>query len=141
MNQQNKVIVAGSRTFTNYAILSEVLDKYLPVNASIISGTARGADKLGERYAEENNITLTKFPADWNKYGKSAGPLRNREMADIAHTAIIFWDGHSKGTLDMIEVSKSKNLDLIVIRYREYEGSTYYIVETKTSIQHQTLKQ
>lgn len=138
---ENKVIVAGSRTFTNYAILSELLDKYLPVNACIISGTARGADKLGEKYAEENNITLTKFPANWNKYGKSAGYIRNREMADNAHTAIIFWDGESKGALNMIEVSKSKNLDLIVIRYREHEGSTYYIVETKTSIQHQTLKQ
>ena len=81
-----KVIIAGSRTFDNYDLLfekcSEALKDYDSVEIEIVSGNARGADRLGERFAKEKGFALTLFPADWNKFGKSAGYIRNKEMAE-----------------------------------------------------------
>ena len=71
-----KVIVAGSRDFKDYALLKEFLDKLVIFRSDfteIVSGTASGADKLGERYAQEHNLAIKRFPADWEKYGKAAG--------------------------------------------------------------------
>ena len=80
----------------------------------VISGTAKGVDKLGERWAKENNIPCVRYPANWSKYGLKAGPIRNAEMADVAEATIILWDGVSKGTNNMIKLSKKKKLGLIV---------------------------
>ena len=82
-----KVIVAGSRDFKDYALLKEFLDKLVIFRSGfteIVSGTASGADKLGERYAQEHNLAIKRFPADWEKYGKAAGHIRNRQMAEYA---------------------------------------------------------
>ena len=59
----------------------------------IASGAAKGADKLGEQYAKERGFKLTKFPANCNKYGKTAGPKRNQQMAQYADALIAIWDG------------------------------------------------
>ena len=72
----------------------------------IVSGGARGADLLGERYAQENGFAIERYPADWDRYGKSAGPRRNREMAKAGDYVICFWDGESRGTKSMIEYAK-----------------------------------
>ena len=61
---------------------------------------------LGERYAEENGFKIERYPALWEKYGKSAGPRRNRQMAEISDYIICFWDGKSSGTNSMVEYSK-----------------------------------
>ncbi len=84
----------------------------------VISGTASGADTLGERYAKENGYKLTRFPADWNKHGKKAGYIRNCEMADYAEALIAFWDGESKGTKNMIEIAKSKGIKIKIVYFR-----------------------
>lgn len=60
---------------------------------------------IGERYAAENGFLIERYPAEWDKYGKSAGPKRNRKMAEISDYVICFWDGKSKGTKSMIENS------------------------------------
>ena len=80
-----KVIIAGSRDFYDYNMLKQFCDKVLCniKNIEIVSGTAGGTDRLGERYAKENGYKLTKFPADWNKYGKPAGYIRNEQMGLI----------------------------------------------------------
>ena len=67
----DKVIVAGTRYFTNYGLMCKKLDTLLCnlKDIEIVSGTARGADSLGEKYAKEHNLFLKQFPADWNKYG------------------------------------------------------------------------
>ena len=97
-----KVIIAGTRTFNNYQLLCNTI-KELNINIDeIVCGRAKGADALGEKDAKENNIPIKYFLADWDKYGKGAGPIRNHQMGDYADYLIAFWDKKSKGTLDMI---------------------------------------
>jgi hypothetical protein len=123
-----KVIVAGSRDFNDYELLKRKLDVALANKVSegitIISGAARGADKLGERYAAERGYDLISKPADWNTYGKRAGYIRNEEMARIADALVAFWDGKSRGTYHMINIAKRYNLPIIVVNY--VENKTYF---------------
>jgi hypothetical protein len=115
-----KVIIAGSRDFNDYERLKEACDSILSniTEIEIVSGTAKGADQLGERYAKERGYTIHKFPADWDKYGRSAGYKRNAQMAEFGTHLIAFWDGISKGTQMMIDLSKQKGLKVKVIIYR-----------------------
>lgn len=117
-----KVIIAGGREFTDYAVLKRVCDHMLSKvkltsNLTIISGGARGVDQMGERYAKENNINLMVKKADWDTHGKSAGYIRNQEMADNATHLIAFWDGKSRGTKHMIDIAKKDNLKSHVAGY------------------------
>jgi hypothetical protein len=115
-----KIIVAGSRGFNDYQLLKSKLDFFLKdklPNVIIISGTAKGADTLGERYAKENNLECIRKPADWELHGRRAGYIRNEAMASIADACIVFWDGNSPGTKNMIEIAHDCGLHLLVIRY------------------------
>ena len=117
-----KIIIAGGRDFMDYNLLKEKANKILQEkkvthNIVIISGCARGADTLGLRYASENAFDVEEYPADWNKYGKKAGYVRNVEMAENADALIAFWDGKSKGTKHMIDIATERNLPIRVIRY------------------------
>ena len=121
-----KVIIAGSRGFSNYKLLKEKCNEYLrekrkEYNIIIISGGARGADTLGEKYAQDEGFSLEKFPANWNKFGKSAGFRRNEQMAEVADALIAFWDGKSHGTKHMIEIMENKKLLVKVIKYTELQ--------------------
>ncbi|MDV7188458.1 DUF2493 domain-containing protein [Lutibacter sp. TH_r2] len=112
-----KLIIAGSRTFNDYKKICAECDNILQdqTNIEIISGAYyRGADKLGEQYAKERGYKITQFPADWNKFGKAAGPKRNEQMANYADTLIAFWDGKSRGTKNMIELAGQLGLHLII---------------------------
>lgn len=114
-----KVIIAGGRNFRDYNQLRESCDNIL-VNqkeVEIVSGTAAGADTLGERYAQEKGYEVKKFPAQWDLYGKSAGYKRNQQMAEYADGLIAFWDGKSKGTKHMIDIANKMGLKVRVIRY------------------------
>lgn len=115
------VIVAGSRDFNDYTLLDDTLHKFLKgfeaKEVTIISGTARGADTLGERFAYKYGCNLVRLPADWNQYGKSAGYRRNADMANIANACVVFWDGKSKGTKHMIDIAERKGLRLEVVIY------------------------
>jgi len=114
-----KVIIAGSRNFNNYQLLADLMDIFIRsvIDIEIVSGTASGADKLGERYAKERGYKLKRFPADWDNYGKSAGYKRNLEMGEYADMLVAFWDGESKGTKHMIDIALSKNLDVYIVNY------------------------
>ena len=106
-----RVVIAGCRDYNNYDEAKEYIDFCLKNIRSenkivIISGCASGADALGERYALENGFAIEKFPAEWGKYGRSAGPIRNGKMAEAADYVICFWDGKSRGTRSMIENAK-----------------------------------
>lgn len=116
-----KVIIAGSRTFNDFKLLKSTCDSLLTLIDvhEIVSGCANGADKLGEQYAYENNIIIKKFPANWDVYGKSAGYIRNEEMAKYSDFLIAFWDGKSKGTMHMINLAKQYNLKVEVINYNQ----------------------
>lgn len=116
------IIIAGGREFTNYAILEKVCDHMLSdliktTDITIVSGGARGADKLGYRYAIDRGFaTLVKTP-DWDTFGKSAGYKRNQEMADNATHLIAFWDGKSRGTKHMIDIAKRDGLKTHVVDF------------------------
>ena len=117
-----KIIVAGSRDFSDYGLLRQKLDFYCqnhpPNEIQIVSGAARGADRLGEKYAQDSHLSLKKFPANWDKYGRSAGYRRNEQMAEYATHAVVFWDGESKGSQHMIWIAQEQNLKLRVVRFK-----------------------
>lgn len=119
-----KVIIAGGRNFADYELLRGSCDyflsrKRLTHEIVIVSGHARGADSLGERYATERGYRLELFPADWEASGKAAGVIRNRQMAEAAHALIAFWDGRSRGTKNMIDEATARSLPVKVVRYTE----------------------
>ena len=117
------VIICGSRNYSNYEKLRDSCDYYLSGKIKsgeevvIISGGARGADSLGERYAQERGLQCRVFPADWEKYGKRAGYLRNEKMAEIANACIAFPHAYSenKGTEHMIRIARQRNLLVRVV--------------------------
>ncbi|MGV8946616.1 MAG: DUF2493 domain-containing protein [Lutibacter sp.] len=112
-----KIIIAGGRNFEDYDKLCRVCDDFLKndSNIEIVSGAYKGADLLGELYAKERNYPIKQFPADWRRYGKSAGQKRNVEMAIYADALIAFWDGKSKGTKNMIDLATQAGLKVMVI--------------------------
>lgn len=126
-----RLIIAGGRDFSDYEMLSKYTDHFINTviqpsikcgyvktnKIVIISGHARGADALGERYAKERGYELKIFPADWNKHGKSAGYIRNKQMAKYGNSLIAFWDGKSKGTSHMINLGVTENLLSVVYGY------------------------
>ena len=120
-----RVIIAGSRNFNDQDLfdnfVNDILCDYDTEELEIVSGCCTGADRMGEEYAEEWGIKLAEFPAYWNKYGKSAGPKRNEQMAKYASDAdhgilIAFPLGESKGTQNMIKLAKQYGLEVYVLR-------------------------
>lgn len=98
-----KVIIAGSRGITDYDCLMEAIQLCPFIDITeIVSGNAKGVDSLGEEWALNHARPCTKFPASWVELGKSAGFVRNVQMADYADALIAIWDGQSKGTFHMI---------------------------------------
>lgn len=113
-----RLIIAGSRDFNDYYKLKYYCDLLLYHNKdsiiTIISGTAKGADRLGELYAKERKYKCERYPADWDNHGKRAGYLRNTTMAEISTHLIAFWNG-SPGTRHMIDISKKYKLDSRIV--------------------------
>lgn len=118
-----RVIIAGCRDFNDYGLLQQTCDHLLQNqqkdNVIIVSGHATGADALGERYAKEKGYKIEKHPADWKKYGKAAGPIRNAIMAEVSSALIAFWDGKSRGTKNMIDLANDRNLQVAVVEYKK----------------------
>lgn len=110
-----KTIIAGGRGFDDYDMICEILDGQNITE--VVCGLARGADLLGKRWADSHGIPVKEFPADWEKFGRAAGHIRNRQMGKYADTLIAFWDGHSKGTKGMIEYMERLDKLVTVIRY------------------------
>lgn len=117
-----KVIIAGSREFNDYDLMEKEVTSFLfgrrKSETIFVSGTARGADRLGESLAENLGVQVKQFPADWDTHGKKAGYMRNVQMAEYADACIVFMkkDG-SKGSQHMIDIAKRKGLDLKVVLF------------------------
>lgn len=119
-----KVIVAGGRDFDNYEFMSAKLDEifeqfpdFKEHHITIVSGMAKGADTLAIRYADERKLTKILFPANWKKYPRIAGFLRNEDMLSVATQLIAFWDGRSSGTKHMIEIAQKKGISIWIFYY------------------------
>lgn len=109
-----RTIIAGSRQITDETLITDTLARLAWPITEIISGGAVGADRLGEAWAARHGIPVRRFPADWARYGKGAGPVRNREMALAADALVAFWDGRSAGTRNMIELARKQHLQVHV---------------------------
>lgn len=127
-----RVIIAGSRNFDDFSKLMDICNSILENTANkygnfdkirIISGTARGADRLGEQYAINMRYELSKFYPNWDGLGKRAGYVRNVEIAKFAiennsvGVLIAFWDGKSKGTKRMIEQAAKYGLKVYAVNF------------------------
>lgn len=126
-----KTIIAGGRDFTDWVMFIDCMAKYhLPIT-EVVSGKAKGADRMGELYADRIGVKVAPFPALWNdlshpdaairtdrrgrKYDAKAGLRRNIKMAEYAEVLIAFWDGKSSGTKHMIESARARGLTVNVI--------------------------
>ena len=141
-----KVVIAGSRGFhhnipRHYEWLEDMIKEYEDEHGKItlvISGRATGPDKLGEMWAKRNNASIAAFPADWDRFGKGAGHIRNNEMGTLGDAAIIMWDGESRGTKHMISVMKQLNKPHIVrilqpVVINEYKQMPNGLIKVKCS--------
>jgi hypothetical protein len=110
--------VVGGRNFDDYDLLAETIGSYISDAAQyiLVSGGAKGADKLVEKYASENGYDMIIYTPDWSK-GKRAGPLRNQRIVDKSDEIIAFWDGQTHGTKSTIDLAKKANKTVHVIKY------------------------
>ena len=124
-----RVIIAGSRSFNDYTLLREhclsvLQEKMKTHRVIIVSGHARGADSLGERFANELGFPFELHPAKWRLLGKAAGMVRNAEMAKCSDALIAFWDGESRGTRHMINFARKRGLDISVFNTSQTRSQT-----------------
>jgi len=117
-----KLAVIGGRDFDNYTLLANILWDLLKVKGTIsqdtiVSGGAKGADSFAKKYAKEESIPYLEFPAEWDKYGKSAGFLRNQTIVDNCDMVLAFWDGESRGTADTIAKAKKAKKPTFIVYY------------------------
>lgn len=122
MNESKPIVriaIVGGRDFSDYGLmkerLAEVAQQYTII--CVVSGGARGADTLGERWAKENGISTMIFPADWDRFGKSAGFRRNKDIVANADLVVAFWDGKSKGTKSTIDLAKTARKMILIYPY------------------------
>ena len=124
MNDLN-LIIAGGRDFTDQLTMATAIKAIINSNGltttpiTLVCGMAAGADMTGCILAKKWNWPVAEYPADWKTHGKSAGPIRNKQMADNADALIAFWDGKSRGTANMIRTMEAANKPVIVIPYGE----------------------
>ena len=122
-NKKNfRLVVAGSRDFNDYGLLCSALDEVVSelkaeYNVTIVSGTANGADKLGEKYAEKHGLKIERHPANWGRYGRGAGPIRNAEMVKSSDGVVVFLNGESTGAKNIIDCAKAENHLIKVVKY------------------------
>ena len=108
-------IIAGSRDFNDFNFIYEHLNN-LPFEIDeVVTGCARGPDSIGKQWAVDSDVHVKEFPANWDKHGKRAGFLRNKEMAVYAEALILFWDGKSKGSKHMLDVALKEQLFVQVV--------------------------
>ncbi len=112
-----KTIIAGSRGLNDYLALLNAIDCIDWQITEVISGTCKGADRLGERWARKNKIPISRYYADWKRYGKKAGILRNITMVENAKALLALWDGESKGTEHIITFANALKLKVYIYEF------------------------
>lgn len=120
-----KLIIAGGRDFSSlnsFGFIDYCITRS-PFRGikEIVSGCAEGIDAEGEHWASHRMVRVKKFPADWKKHGKKAGPLRNKKMAEYADALLLIWDGESKGSSSMRKEAKKAGIPIFEVILREAE--------------------
>lgn len=111
-----KLAIVGSREFTDYQFLEDsILEWAIEPIELIISGGARGADSLAEQFAAKWNIPTQIFIPDWDRFGRAAGMIRNKDIIENADCVIAFWNGTSKGTANSIQYAKTLGMGLYIV--------------------------
>ena len=110
-----KTIIAGSRGIHDYALLCRAVANSSLHISRVLSGHAPGVDRLGERWALENDVPCRRYLPEWDRYGTEAGFRRNEQMAKDAEALIAVWDGHSRGTAHMVKVAQQKRLKVFIM--------------------------
>ena len=107
--------VIGGRDFADEQFLFETLDKY-PI-VEIVSGGAKGADRIAKSYALSKKIDYTEFLPDYEKYGRAAPLKRNEKIISYAEAVIAFWDGQSRGTKNALNHANKLNKPTVIYNY------------------------
>lgn len=114
-----KVIVAGSRHITSRKIVALAMQASKLEISELVCGLAPGVDSVARELADEALVPIKDFPADWDKYPKAAGHIRNKEMGNYADALVAVWDGQSKGTQHMIQYMCDLNKPVYIYLYKE----------------------
>jgi hypothetical protein len=114
-----KVVIAGSRTIRDYEAVARAIKLSGWEITEVVSGTAKGVANYVEMWGEINSVPIKKFPADWDKYGKAAGPIRNAAMAEYADAAIVLIENKSTGATNMVAQMKKRNKPCIMVPIKE----------------------
>lgn len=133
-NIRSRIIICGGRHFDNYSSLEYVMDQVMSdldldfSEIEVVSGHCTGADQLGELYADRNRLLCTIFPAQWEKYGRSAGPIRNSAMIDYAAESevpvvVAFVSPNTRGTNDTVAKAKRKQFNIYETNYETIDAS------------------
>ena len=101
-----RIGIIGSRTFNDYELVKETMNDYVGKTDMVVSGGAKGADLLGERWAKDNGVQTLIFKPEWDKYGKRAGFIRNQDIVKNSDMVIAFWDNKSPGTQNSISIAE-----------------------------------
>jgi len=131
--------IVGSREFQDWDTFKSITDAFIQTSNSpvklILSGGAEGADTMAERYAEENNIDFLEIIPNWERYGNIAGMLRNTEIVNCCDEALVFWNYHSRGTMDTVNKLFKSKRNFIVYDYNKKELYTFgYISDFYTEL-------
>jgi hypothetical protein len=111
-----RTIIAGTRKGIDKRTFDAAM-MHVPWEITVVlSGGAMGVDRMGEKWAEEHDLPLDLYPANWDLHGKAAGPIRNARMAENADALVAFWDGESRGTKNMIDEAKKRELKVMVVK-------------------------
>lgn len=112
-----KLAVVGTRTFERAELVSAYLDRCRREQPDlvIVSGGARGADRLAAEYARRHHLDLVLFHADWQAHGRRAGALRNKQIVDAAEALVAFWDERSPGTKISLEMAVRKGIPATIV--------------------------
>lgn len=116
-----KIAIVGGRDFLDYELLKKELGKFIDENGislcSIVSGGAKGADTLAEKFAAEMCVEMIIFKPNFEKYGRGATIVRNSQIIENSDIIFAFWDGKSKGTLNSIKKAEKLEKKLLIINY------------------------
>lgn len=110
-----RILVCGGRTFANWEKGYWALAQFCSSARMIIHGCAQGADRMADQWARENNIDVMKFPAEWKKYGKNAGPVRNQAMLTEGKPDFVLALPGRRGTRNMVDQARASGVIVVEV--------------------------